>query len=172
MEEVSIQEPLVSPLIVEIKPTKRKQSLPIKKQIKEITTVVRKGGKAALQRQFTSEGSKKQKKTTLINQSQGGIRKPRRFKPGTVALREIRQLQRTVTPIIPRQAFLRLVKEIAQQTFRNEYRFQSSAIDALREASEAYISGIMEDTNLIAIHSKRVTIMKKDLILAQRIRAQ
>ncbi|VDM81827.1 unnamed protein product [Strongylus vulgaris] len=46
------------------------------------------------------------------------------------------------------------------------------AIHAKREASEAYLVGLFEDTNLCAIHAKRVTIMPKDIQLARRIRGE
>jgi len=65
----------------------------------------------------------------------------------------------------------RLVREIAQD-FKTDLRFQSSAILALQEASEAYLVGLFEDTNLCAIHAKRVTIMPKDVQLARRIRGE
>eukprot|EP00095_Tigriopus_kingsejongensis_P000611 snap_masked-scaffold95_size379157-processed-gene-2.22 protein:Tk00611 transcript:snap_masked-scaffold95_size379157-processed-gene-2.22-mRNA-1 annotation:"histone h3-like" len=64
--------------------------------------------------------------------------------------------------------FMRLVREIAQD-FKTDLRFQSSAVMALQEASEAYLVGLFEDTNLCAIHAKRVTIMPKDIQLARRI---
>jgi histone H3 len=67
--------------------------------------------------------------------------------------------------------FQRLVKEIAQE-FKNDLRFQSTAILALQEASEAYLVSLFEDTNLLAIHAKRTTIMPKDLQLARRIRGE
>jgi len=51
-----------------------------------------------------------------------------------------------------------------------ELRFQSAAIMALQEAAEAYLVGLFEDSNLCAIHAKRITIMPKDLQLARRIR--
>jgi histone H3 len=51
-------------------------------------------------------------------------------------------------------------------------RFQSHAVLALQEAAEAYIVGLFEDTNLCAIHAKRVTIMPKDVQLATRIRGE
>ena len=53
-----------------------------------------------------------------------------------------------------------------------DLRFQSSAVVALQEASEAYLVGLFEDTNLCAIHAKRVTIMPKDIQLARRIRGE
>ena len=67
--------------------------------------------------------------------------------------------------------FQRLVREIAQD-FKTDLRFQSTAVLALQEASEAYLVGLFEDTNLCAIHAKRVTIMPKDIQLARRIRGE
>jgi len=69
------------------------------------------------------------------------------------------------------QPFQRLVREIAQD-FKTDLRFQSTAVLALQEASEAYLVGLFEDTNLCAIHAKRVTIMPKDIQLARRIRGE
>jgi histone H3 len=101
----------------------------------------------------------------------GGVKKPHRYRPGTVALREIRRYQKTTDLLIRKLLFQRLVREIAQR-FRNDLRFQSTAIEALQEAAEAYLVGLFEDTNLCAIHAKRVTIMPKDLQLARRIRGE
>lgn len=98
-------------------------------------------------------------------------RRPFRYRPGTVALREIRKYQKSTDFLIRRLPFQRLVREIAQQ-FKTDLRFQGSAIMALQEASEAYIVGLFEDTNLCAIHAKRVTIMPKDILLARRIRGE
>ena len=67
--------------------------------------------------------------------------------------------------------FRRLVREIAQD-FRQDMRFQASALFALQEATEAYLVSVFEDTNLCAIHAKRVTIMTKDIDLALRIRGE
>lgn len=67
--------------------------------------------------------------------------------------------------------FQRLVREIAQE-FIHDIRFQSTAISALQEATESYLVSLFEDTNLCAIHAKRVTIMPKDIHLAQRIRGE
>ena len=71
----------------------------------------------------------------------------------------------------PQLPFQRLVREIAQD-FKTDLRFQSSAVLALQEAAEAYLVGLFEDTNLAAIHAKRVTIMPKDIQLARRIRGE
>ena len=101
--------------------------------------------------------------------STSGVKKPHRYRPGTVALREIRKYQKSTDLLIRKLPFQRLVREIAQD-FKKDLRFQSTAILALHEASEAYLVGLFEDTNLCAIHAKRVTIMQRDMKLARRIR--
>jgi histone H3 len=101
----------------------------------------------------------------------GGVKKPHRYRPGTVALREIRKYQKSTDLLIRKAPFQRLVREIAQD-FKTDLRFQSTAVLALQEASEAYLVGLFEDTNLCAIHAKRVTIMPKDIQLARRIRGE
>ena len=94
----------------------------------------------------------------------GGIKKPHRYRPGTVALREIRKYQKSTEFLIRKAPFQRLVREITQG-HKGDLRFQSSALGASQEASEAYLVGLFEDTNLCAIHAKRVTIMPKDIQL-------
>ena len=98
-------------------------------------------------------------------------RKPHRYRPGTVALREIRRYQLSTELLIRKLPFQRLVREIAQD-FKADLRFQSAAVNALQEASEAYLVEIFQDANLCAIHAKRVTVMQKDIILAQRLRGE
>ncbi|TRY68715.1 hypothetical protein TCAL_03263 [Tigriopus californicus] len=83
----------------------------------------------------------------------------------------IRRYQKSTELLIRKLPFQRLVREIAQD-FKTDLRFQSSAVMALQEASEAYLVGLFEDTNLCAIHAKRVTIMPKDIQLARRIRGE
>jgi len=139
------------------------------------------------------------------------VKKPHRYRPGTVALREIRRYQKSTELLIRKLPFQRLgeggwrvgwgrgacvwqvvgaaaslvlclhapahphptptVREIAQE-FKTDLRFQGSAVLALQEAAEAYLVGLFEDTNLCAIHAKRVTIMPKDIQLARRIRGE
>ena len=94
-----------------------------------------------------------------------------RYRPGTVALREISKYQKSTELLIRKLPFQRLVREIAQD-FKTDLSFQSSAVLALQEAAEAYLVGLFEDTNLAAIHAKRVTIMPKDIQLARRIRGE
>ena len=95
-------------------------------------------------------------------------KKPRRYRPGTVALREIRRFQKSTELLIRRLPFQRLVREIAQD-FKGRLNFASGAILALQEAAEAYLVSLFEDVNLCAIHAKRVTIMLKDIQLARCI---
>ena len=104
--------------------------------------------------------------------SQKGTKKPHRYRPGTVALREIRRYQKPTELLIRKLPFQQLVREIAQDLGKKDVRFQSGAIIALQEASEAYLVGLLEDSNLCAIHVKRVTIMPKDIQLARRIRGE
>jgi histone H3 len=113
------------------------------------------GGKAP-RKQLATKAARKSAPAT------GGVKKPHRYRPGTVALREIRKYQKSTELLIRKLPFQRLVREIAQD-FKTDLRFQSSAILALQEASEAYLVGLFEDTNLCAIHAKRVTIMPKDI---------
>ncbi|KAL1992885.1 hypothetical protein VTN49DRAFT_3641 [Thermomyces lanuginosus] len=97
-----------------------------------------------------------------------------RYKPGTVALKEIRKYQRSYDLLIRKLPFARLVREVALEILPPEVgaelRWQSHAILALQEAAEAFLVHLFEDTNLCAIHAKRVTIMQKDIQLARRIR--
>jgi len=101
----------------------------------------------------------------------GGVKKPHRYRPGTVALREIRRYQKSTELLIRKLPFQRLVREIAL-AFKSDLRFKSQAVAALQEASESYLVGLFEDTNMCAIHAKRVTIMTKDIMLARRIRGE
>ncbi|KAF3672096.1 histone H3.2 [Capsicum annuum] len=121
------------------------------------------GGKAP-RKQLATKAARKSAPAT-------GVKKPHRFRPGTVALREIRKYQKSTELLIRKLPFQRLVREIAQD-FKTDLRFQSSAVAALQEAAEAYLVGVFEDTNLCAIHAKRVTIMPKDIQLARRIRGE
>jgi histone H3 len=103
--------------------------------------------------------------------SKGEVKKPRRYKPGTVALREIRRYQKSTDLLIRKIPFQRLVREIALD-LRTDIRVQSAALAALQAATEDYLVGLFEDTNLCAHHAKRVTIMPRDMQLARRIRGE
>ena len=126
-------------------------------------------GAKAPRKQLANKAARKT--TAVANSDVGGIKKPHRFRPGTVALREIRKFQKSTELLIRKLPFQRLVREIAQE-YKSDLRFQSQAVLALQEAAEAYMVGLFEDTNLCAIHAKRVTIMPKDIQLARRIRGE
>ncbi|KIK60505.1 hypothetical protein GYMLUDRAFT_168018 [Collybiopsis luxurians FD-317 M1] len=132
------------------------------------------GGKAP-RKQLAAKSSARKTAVCLIQvflvAAAGGVKKPHRFRPGTVALREIRRYQKSTELLIRKLPFQRLVREIAQD-FKTDLRFQSSAVMALQEAAEAYLVSLFEDTNLAAIHAKRVTIQPKDLALARRLRGE
>ena len=110
------------------------------------------------------------KVSSNFNCGAGGVKK-RRYRAGIVALKEIRRYQKSAELLIRKFPFQRLVREIAQK-LRSDLRFQSAAVMALQEASESYLVGLFEDTNLCALHAKRVTIMPRDMLLAKRIRGQ
>ncbi|RWS28825.1 histone H3.3-like protein [Leptotrombidium deliense] len=95
--------------------------------------------------------------------------KKRRFRRGTVALRDIRYYQNVTQNLIPAASFQRFVREIFREFKIGGITFQTAAISALQTAAEAYIVNMMENTNLLANHAKRVTIFPKDIILAKRI---
>ena len=95
-------------------------------------------------------------------------KKPHRYRPGTVALCEIRRFQKSTELLIRRLPFQQLVRVIAQD-FKGRLNFASGAILALQEAAEAYLGGLFEDTNLCTIHAKCITIMPKDIQLARCI---
>ena len=80
-------------------------------------------------------------------------KKKRRFRPGTVALREICQYQKSTELLIRKAPFQQLIYEILRD-IRNDLRIQATAIKGLQEAAEAYLVGLFEDSNLCAIHAK------------------
>ena len=102
---------------------------------------------------------------------QGRRIKPHRYRAGTVALKDIRHYQGSTALLIRKLPFQRVVREIAQD-IKTDLRFQSAAILCLQEATEAYLVSLLEDSNLCAIHARRVTIMPKDIQLARRIRGE
>ena len=105
--------------------------------------------------------------------SQPPGKNPRRYRPGTVALREIRRYQKTQELLIRRAPFGRLVHEITKGLTNSKVnRWTSDAIAALQEASEAYTTTLFEDSNLVAIHAKRVTCMPKDMQLIKALRRE
>jgi histone H3 len=113
----------------------------------------------------------------------GGVKKPHRYRPGTVALREIRRYQKSTNPLIPKLSFSRLTREIVQDTLGNKAhkkmvgkklekpeRVTSTMLMAAQEATESYITGYMQDVNLAALHARRVTVKDKDFTLVKELR--
>ena len=109
----------------------------------------------------------------------GGFKKPHRYQSGMVALREIRHYQRSTEILIKKTPFQKLIREISQEywicpdspgTPSVQVHFQSTAIAALQEAAENFIVGLFEDVSLLAVHTRRVTVMPQDIRLALRIR--
>ena len=100
----------------------------------------------------------------------GRLRKRRRFRPGTVALRQIMKYQKSTELLIRKLPFQRLVREVVQELFKTEsYRFQSTAILALQEASEDFLVRMFSQVNDIAIVGNLVTIQQKHIQLWKRL---
>ena len=118
-------------------------------------------------------GGNRAEKLAKAAQVLAQVKKPHRYRPGTVALREIRRYQKSTELLIRKLPFQRLVREICQDlTGQRDFRWTPQSILALQEAAEAYLVGTFEDANLCAIHAKRVTVMHKDVRLARRIRGE
>ena len=144
-----------------------------------------KEAQAELKRILAEKREEKRKKAAARMAKKGGQKAPKgrvkkryRYRPETVALKQKRQYQKSTELLIRKLPFQRLVREIASDSevikspLCGKVRFQSAAVMALQEAAEAYLVGLFEDTNLCAIHARRVTIMPKDIQLAQRIRGE
>ncbi|OIV96989.1 hypothetical protein TanjilG_31880 [Lupinus angustifolius] len=99
------------------------------------------------------------------------VKKHRRFKPGSVALKEIKKYQKSTENLIPKLPFQRLVQEIGQK-IKPGLRFQDIAIASLQEAAEAYVVKLFEDTLFCATHAKRVTIVPDDMKLARMMKEE
>ena len=122
--------------------------------------------------QGQSNISEKRKSKKNNRHQNGAIKRPHRYRPGTLALREIKKFQKSTELLIRKLPFQRLVKSILYDLKRMDFRMQSQALLAIQEAAEAYLVGLFEDTNLCAIHAKRITIKAKDIVLARRIRGE
>ena len=132
------------------------------------------GKKGKQSKQSVATGSKAGKASQAKKKTapaEGGMKKQRRFRPGTVAIREIKRYQKATTFMLAKAPFQRFIRAICEG-IDGQLRFQSQALIALQEAAESYLTGLFEDANLCAIHASRVTVMKKDLDLARRIRGE
>jgi histone H3 len=132
------------------------------------------GGKAPRKR-LASKAIRKPAPKASKKKVDGVFKRRHRYRPGTVALRDIRKYQRSTCLLIPKLPFQRLVREVAQNVESGKYkdfRFQANAVLALQEASESYLARLFEDVQLCAVHARRVTINVSDMQLARRIRGE
>ena len=129
------------------------------RSVREVQEELRRVLAKKKEEQRAAKAAKAAKKSG-VKAPKGGVKKPHRFQPGTVALKEILRYQKSTELLIQKLPFQRLVREIVSDhkiitsPLCGKVRFQSLAIKALQEASEAYIVGLFEDTNLCAIHAK------------------
>ena len=132
---------------------------------------VRHTAKLAIERIKMHEKFGSQSKGLLVKKKKSASGKRRkRYRPGTLALREIRRLQQSTDLLVPKAPFQRIVREIVTDIKGESLKWQTKALDALHLATEAYLIGLFEDSNLCVTHAKRVTIMPRDISLARRIR--
>ena len=121
---------------------------------------------------WTSKRINKFMKKRKRKSNVGGVKKPKRYRPGTVALREIRKYQRNTELLIRKLPFQRLAREI-MHSMKPDYRIQSNALLALQTASESYLIDMFGDINMLSIHDRnRVTIQVKDIVLWKQLKLQ
>jgi histone H3 len=154
---------------------KTKESVKKANLAKKNATRGKKSGRSASKKSGGSASKKATTKTKAPNKKiikrAEGEKRPHRFRAGTVALREIKRYQKSGDMLLRKQPFQRLVRSIAQE-FSPNIRFQASAILALQEAAEGHLIDILADSNICAIHARRVGITDKDLQVASKIRKE
>lgn len=100
------------------------------------------------------------------------VKRAHRYRPGTVALRQIKHYQKTYELLVPRRGMQRLIRKIAVIDVESKLRWMANALEAVQEAAEAYLVHLIEDAYLCALHAKRVTLMPRDIQLALRLRGE
>ena len=98
-----------------------------------------------------------------------GIKKPHRWRPGVARLREIRRFQKSNELLFRGKPFERFARELANN-HKSDVRFSKDAVRALQDATESFLTGLLHEANLCAIHAKRSTVQPRDLHLARRLR--
>lgn len=93
-----------------------------------------------------------------------------RYRPGTVALREIRRHQEITDPLIEKRCFQALARSLSREV-EASMRWQPQSLVALQEASESFIVGMLEASQLLAVHGRRITLMEKDVKMWTRLAA-
>ncbi|XP_065561320.1 uncharacterized protein LOC136027829 [Artemia franciscana] len=140
------------------------------------TPIASSKGKGLPQMKFKSTPIRTEKRKTPTiekRRSETNIEsRKKRWRPGTLALREIRAYQRTYTTLIPRASFGRLVREITSRICPTELRFQRDSLEAIQSAAESYMIQLFEDSVMAMIHGKRVTLRVSDMSLVRRIRGE
>nr|ALK04336.1 centromeric histone H3 protein [Diplotaxis catholica]ALK04341.1 centromeric histone H3 protein [Diplotaxis catholica] len=136
-----------------------------------VATPTRRGAGEAAQQTTPSPATGSKKKGGAMPQGSNTKKKKSfRYKPGTVALREIRQFQKTTKLLIPAASFIREVRSITYTVAPAQVtRWTAEALVAIQEAAEDYLVGLFSDSMLCAIHARRVTLMRKDFELARRL---
>jgi histone H3 len=127
-------------------------------------------GKVSAKKAVAPKSGKKAVKSAAGSASTG-VKRVHRFRPGTVALRQIRKYQRGTELLLRKAPFQRLLREVAQSQ-KEGLRWSASAVAAVQEATESYIISLLSDANLCALHTRRVTAMPRDLQLARRLRGE
>lgn len=123
------------------------------------------GGKAP-RKQLSTKAARK---TSSVTDSEAATKQPTRFRPGSVALKEIRKYQKSTECLIRKLPFTRFVRDIASK-FKADARFGSTAMSCLQEASENFLTTLFEEAYRCAIHAKRVTLFPKDVNLVMKIK--
>ena len=141
------------------------------------TTVSAKAAKKSLPLNRNQNTNRNTKKSIKSAPATGGVKKPHRYRPGTVAVREIRRYQKSTNLMIPKLPYQKLIKEITvdkckQTKDGNDWRWQGVAILASQTAAEDYLTVQLEDANVCALHTKRCTVMPKDIQLVRRIKGE
>ena len=100
-----------------------------------------------------------------------GMKKSYKFKPGTVSLRQIKHYQKQTGHCfnIPKAPFIRLIREVTQD-YKTDMRLSRDCINIIHMDAENYLVDLLRDSNLQAIHAKRVRVMPSDIQMARRMR--
>lgn len=113
-----------------------------------------------------NRGSKRKTAPTVAT------KKPHRYRPGTVALREVRKFQKSTRTLLPSLPFARLVREIAKEIHQDKFHWQENAILGCQETLESYLTCLFAKANDVAMSGKRLTVNPKDFDLVKSIRSE
>ena len=161
-------------IMATVKPARARKTVSGKAAKK--TTVSAKAARKQLPLSY-QKTNKNTNKSTKSAPATGGVKKPHRYRPGTVALREIRRYQKSTDLMIPKLPYQKLIREITVDQGKkpkdgNDWRWQGVAILASHTAAEDYLTVQLEDANVCALHTKRCTVMPKDIQLVRRIKGE